>query len=739
MFNFHVYFFLRTMANKASKGRQKRVITKGLVSTGGPKKTFKREILKSAKLTCTARSTKISGEVPLTVCVVPFHQAVFNSDLVSFLSHLVANETVIDSPSGVSIRTGTVANQPKKRIQLVVPFHRESIDVILDAAKAADALLCLFPSEATYEQSCFDELGYKTLTALRMQGLPPLVMGSMIDSSEKKIGMKTVQRYFFSEFSADKAKFVMPSANVKAGDVESIARQVVNTVVSAFSGSLSSTVSESLALRRMRGYMLIEKLQVSDSGDVVISGHARGAGFGTQTAVHLTGYPHTFRVKKLEVMEENDGMEEVKIVESSGDQDLCPLRPAEMQEQTWPTEEEEAEAERQQMLNRRMKRVAVPAGATSEVEAAWFGEDVVGEDSMEQEFLEEEEDEKIIEGMFDWDKVQEEAEFEASSAKKPIFEERSREEMDFVDEVDTPQTMTARERFQKYRGLKSLRNANWDAYEELPVEYSQIHEFQDIPFITKQSFGGISESGKICLNKLCRITLEPVVAEDGQVAPVTGSRVPLVASTMAPYESKVTLVHCRLSRLPESLDLAIKSKDLVTVQIGFRRFEVRPLFSEIPKYSASTGTSPIQRMYRQLPEDTNASILMSFYAPAMFGSSPALAFHSGRLALWGSVAGCAPNRPMIVKRATLTGYPFRVHQTKAVCRFMFFNPEDIDWFKPVELVTKKGLRGHIIESLGTHGYMKCRFNGQLTSDDVICLHLYKRVFPKFHTLAWGQQ
>lgn len=740
MVSFHVYFSLRTMANKASKGRQKRLIAKGLVTTGGPKKTFKREILKSAKLTAASRPARLSGEVPLTVCVVPFHQAVFKSDLVSFLSHLVANETVIDSPSGVSIRTGTVPNQPKKRIQLVVPsFQRESIDAILDAAKAADALLCLFPSEATYDKSCFDDLGYKTLTALRMQGLPPLVMGSVIDTSDKKIGIKTVQRYFFSEFSADKAKFVMPSANVKTGDVESIARQVVNTVISAFSGTLSSTVSESLALRRMRGYMLIERFDVSNSGDVVISGHARGAGFGTLTAVHLTGYPHTFRVKKLEVMEENGGMEEVKIIESARDQDLCPLRPAEMQEQTWPSEEEEAEAERRQMLYGRMKRVAVPAGATSEIEAAWFGEDVVGQDSMEQEFSEEEHDTKIIDGMFDWDKVEEEAELEASSAKKPVFEERSREEMDFVDEVDTPQTMTARERFQKYRGLKSLRNANWDPYEELPVEFSQIHEFQDIPYITKQSFGAISESGKMCMNKLCRITLEPVLGQDGQVAPVTGSRVPLVASTMAPYESKVTLVHCRLSRVPESLDLVIKSKDVVTVQIGFRRFEVRPLFSEIPKYSASTGTSPIQRMYRQLPADTNAAILMSFYAPAMFGSSPALVFHSDRLALWGSVAGCAPNRPIIVKRATLTGYPYRVHQTKAVCRFMFFNPEDIDWFSPVELVTKKGLRGHIIESLGTHGYMKCRFNGQLTSDDVICLHLYKRVFPKFHTLAWGQQ
>lgn len=33
--------------------------------------------------------------------------------------------------------------------------------------------------------------------------------------------------------------------------------------------------------------------------------------------------------------------------------------------------------------------------------------------------------------------------------------------------------------------------------------------------------------------------------------------------------------------------------------------------------------------------------------------------------------------------------------------------------------------------LGTHGHMKCVFNGQLKSQDTILMNLYKRVFPKW--------
>ncbi len=53
------------------------------------------------------------------------------------------------------------------------------------------------------------------------------------------------------------------------------------------------------------------------------------------------------------------------------------------------------------------------------------------------------------------------------------------------------------------------------------------------------------------------------------------------------------------------------------------------------------------------------------------------------------------------------------------------------WFKPAELVTKWGLRGHITEPVGTHGLLKALFNGAIKQNDTVMLILYKRVYPKF--------
>ena len=57
----------------------------------------------------------------------------------------------------------------------------------------------------------------------------------------------------------------------------------------------------------------------------------------------------------------------------------------------------------------------------------------------------------------------------------------------------------------------------------------------------------------------------------------------------------------------------------------------------------------------------------------------------------GSVMNADADR-VVIKRIILTGYPVRVHKRTATVKYMFYNPEDVKWFKRRASLPSTGCR-----------------------------------------------
>lgn len=410
-------------------------------------------------------------------------------------------------------------------------------------------------------------------------------------------------------------------------------------------------------------------------------------------------------------------------------------------EQTWPTEQELAEAEKKTVKKR------VPKG-TSDYQAAWIldsedEEETDDDDDEDEETCSEEEDdnEDNEESENEDEELYSEGDEEMETMtvdennnvtryddKLDLEEEKmtlekirlSKENNEFPDEVDTPMDQPARIRFQKYRGLKSFRTSPWDKMENLPIEYARIFQFEDL----RRTF-----------NKVSKESTEG--AEPGTYVRIDIKNIPssfnftpghpLIMYSLLKHENKMSIVNLKLKRVNHNgYPLPIKSKETLIYHIGARRFEVNAIFSQ-----HTTGNK--HKFERFMPEDT--TFIASMISPITFSSASVLVYkrmETGKeiLVASGSLFNVEPHR-IVLKRIVLSGHPFKVSKKNAVTRYMFFNPEDVNWFKPVELRTRYGRRGHIKESLGTHGHMKCQFNDVMKTQDCVLMNLYKRVYPKW--------
>uniref|UniRef100_A0ABI8AIL4 Pre-rRNA-processing protein TSR1 homolog n=1 Tax=Felis catus TaxID=9685 RepID=A0ABI8AIL4_FELCA len=594
------------------------------------------------------------------------------------------------------------------------------LHAVLDMAKVADTILFLldplegWDSTGDYCLSCLFAQGLPTYT-LAVQGISGLPPRKQIDARKKL--SKAVEKRF-------------PDDKLLLLDTQQEAQMLLR--------QLANQKQRHLAFRDRRAYMFAHAADFVPSeennlvGTLKISGYIRGQTLNVNSLLHIIGQGD-FQMKQIDApidpfllnprvvkSQDSGAAMEICAVDAVVDmeEDLKVLMKADPErqeslqtevipdpmegEQTWPTEEELNEAN--DCLKESSKVVKKVPKGTSSYQAEWIldedgesgGEDEY-DDTEHEDFIEEEsqdessekEEEEECETMTIGESVHhdlydENVDEEAEEKMLEKYKQERLQEM-FPDEVDTPRDVAARIRFQKYRGLKSFRTSPWDPKENLPQDYARIFQFQNFTNTRKRIFKEIEEKEVEGAEVGWYVTLH-VSEVPISVIEYFKRGAPLIVFSLLPHEQKMSVLNMVVSRHPGNTE-PVKAKEELIFHCGFRRFRASPLFSQ---HTAG--------------------------------------MHS--LIATGHLLSVDPDR-MVIKRVVLSGHPFKIFTKMAVVRYMFFNREDVLWFKPVELRTKWGRRGHIKEPLGTHGHMKCSFDGKLKSQDTVLMNLYKRVFPKW--------
>ena len=214
-------------------------------------------------------------------------------------------------------------------------------------------------------------------------------------------------------------------------------------------------------------------------------------------------------------------------------------------------------------------------------------------------------------------------------------------------------------------------------------------------------------------------------------------------------------MHFKLNRTLENKE-PIPSKMRMEFHCGFRRMTLQPVLSAETNPGVSSEKLKYLRFMRRDVPAIATAICPIVFAPCKVMCFTEQSIKSESVDIVAAQGVVLPPNPLkvILKRIILTGYPLKCHKKKCVARYMFFEPKDIKYFKPVELYTKNGLKvsetfliisnitffviqGHIKSSLGTHGLMKCVFNDWIRHDDVLCMPLYRRVFPDWFERSWN--
>ncbi|QSZ36700.1 hypothetical protein DSL72_006583 [Monilinia vaccinii-corymbosi] len=655
----------------------------------------------------------------------------------------------------------------KQKVQYVIT--KKELFGCMNAARVADFVLFILSAEQEV-----DELGELIIRSVESQGLSTtltVVQGlDKIEPPKRRPGILSSLKSYVQHFHPDQEKVHNLDSRQECANLMR---------------SLCTLAPKGVRWREERSWMLVDEVQwpTSEQENVVLTGFVRGKGLKADRLISvgdwgdfqiekITAAPLASKKRRTEEVATEDSNNEI-ILETPGEEqdDLAELAPEGLMEDDEDATMSVAPTEKRGVLlddhhyfsDDETHLPAVPKRlpkGTSNYQSAWFLGDNFSDSGSDMEEFDEEMSmdtpalpQDGVEGfaprepteaapseypqseMFLDPNPDDEAEAEQIAAFRGRKNDEAAEDREFPDEIELHPNVLARERLAKFRGLKSLRTSPWEEAEDRAYEPEDWRRLLQVPDykssrsqVTREAlFGGVTAGTRV------HIHLRNVPAS---LQSTYNASLPLNAFSLLRHEHKRAVLNINFT-LSSDYPSPIKSKDEIIVQCGPRRFVVNPLFSQ-------GGNTPndVHKFDRFL--HPGQSTVASFIGPLSWGSIPTLFFKrpsesapsSTSLLLIGTGTSLPPSTSRIIaKRIILTGHPYKIHKRLVTVRYMFFNREDVEWFKALQLWTKRGRSGFIKESLGTHGYFKATFDGKINPQDAVGVSLYKRMWPR-NARAW---
>ncbi|POM77564.1 Pre-rRNA-processing protein TSR1 [Phytophthora palmivora] len=658
------------------------------------------------------------------------------ADLAQVQQSILESASNVEEPAQdvVGLKNCTVGVFSQHKQKLCVIDCGCNLLVALDAAKVADVVVFVLSVHNGADGGLSEE-GVKIVSAVRAQGLPTtvgVIQGLEKHTTKGQTELKKLGNKFFATEFGENAKVAM--ANVPG--------QLSRVLI-----TLSPKI---IHWREARSYMMAttatfvpgteaQNEKGEQVGELQVNGYLRGKPLSVNQLIHITDVG-TFQMRCITRASARQVQRGKMDADMNGKPPVAPGTPAQDEElvlatadpalqedlrfeaeydpfaseQTWPTNEEIAEAEAE-AKKQRQEETANNKGASS-YQAAWLDGDDEEEDGMKDD--DEEEDAAVNQdfcktGDNDDDDDDDDDMFMVDDDYVDQAQKRKDEEenMTFPDEVDVPGDQPARVRFARYRGMKSLRTntSAWDPKESLPSDYARLFQFEDFAMVQRLALArgkdaeramkdqlrrksktqqtrsrtssmameDVEDSASVASSSLASDALPDEFGEMGYVpsgvfvtlhlksVPVAKLQAriqagPLVMGALLKHENRLSVLNFSVQRASSFAGETLKSKEELSFHCGFRRFSGKPVFSD-------QSLKSDQHLFQRFLPQSGWSVA-TVYGPVTFQPASLLLFKpDGQLVASGTLKNVNPDR-VVLKRVIITGTPVKVKKRKAVVR-----------------------------------------------------------------------